>query len=113
MTYFVCVFNIVSTPIMFIPLASDTSIGAIEPRKSEGMNEETKEIRAVLRYASGLTRRIYTMMGQGQVSLFECQDKDSILVICQANESLRDTGCWDRDAEKCGLPPYSRCPTQT
>ena len=48
----------VKTFMRFIPLASDTSIGAMEPRKSEGMNEETRDMRAVARYASGLMRRI-------------------------------------------------------
>ena len=44
----------------FIPLASETSIGAMDPRNSEGMKEETKEMRAVALYASGCTRRIWT-----------------------------------------------------
>lgn len=36
-----------------MPLASDTSTGAIEPRKSEGMKDETSEMRAVAAYVSG------------------------------------------------------------
>lgn len=41
-----------------MPLASDISIGAIEPKNSEGKNEDTKEIRDVASYASGFWRRI-------------------------------------------------------
>ena len=49
----------VSTFIRFIPLASETSTGAMDPRNRDGMNDETREMRAVALYASGLTRRIY------------------------------------------------------
>ena len=54
----------------FIPLASDTSTGAMDPRKRDGMNEDTREIRAVRRYASGLMRRIYACMRQS-VSIWQ------------------------------------------
>lgn len=48
----------VRTSIKFIPLASETSIGAMDPMNSDGMKDETSEMRAVALYASGLTRRI-------------------------------------------------------
>ena len=38
----------VSTSMRFIPLASETSIGAILPRNSEGINDETNDMCAVL-----------------------------------------------------------------
>lgn len=47
-----------ATSIKFIPLASETSMGAMEPRKSDGKNEETSDILAVASYSSGLSIRI-------------------------------------------------------
>lgn|ERR1700722_7911544 len=47
----------VSMFMRFMPLASATSIGAIEPRRREGTNEDTSEMRAVDAYASGLVLR--------------------------------------------------------
>jgi len=44
--------------IKFMPLASETSMGAMEPRKSEGKNEETRDILAVDTYSSDLSDRI-------------------------------------------------------
>jgi hypothetical protein len=43
-----------------MPLASETSMGAIEPRKSEGKKDETSDILAVASYSSGFCARIYT-----------------------------------------------------
>jgi hypothetical protein len=39
------------TSIKFIPLASETSMGAIKPEKSEDKNEETSDILAVDSYS--------------------------------------------------------------
>jgi hypothetical protein len=41
-----------------MPLASETSMGATKPRKSEGKNEETSDILEVLSYSLGLSLRI-------------------------------------------------------
>jgi len=38
-----------------MPLASETSMGAMEPKNSEGKNEETSDTLAVFSYSSGLS----------------------------------------------------------
>ena len=48
----------VSISMRFIPLASEISMGAIAPRNSEGIKDETKDIREVELYASGYKRNI-------------------------------------------------------
>lgn len=47
------------TFIRFIPLASDTSIGAIFPRNNEATNEETRDMLAVFSYSVRCVRRIW------------------------------------------------------
>ena len=42
----------------FIPLASETSMGAIAPRNRDGKKDETRDIRKVELYASGYKRNI-------------------------------------------------------
>jgi len=42
-----------------MPLASETSMGAMESKKREGKNEETSDILNVFSYSSGLSVRIY------------------------------------------------------
>ena len=44
---------------MFMPLASETSMGAMDPKKSEGKNEETSDILADFSYSSGLSVLIW------------------------------------------------------
>lgn len=51
---------ILLTQSLNVPLASETSIGAMDPKKSEGSHEDTKEIRDVALYVSGFRRRIYS-----------------------------------------------------
>ena len=46
------------TSMRFIPLASETSMGAIAPRNRDGKKDETKDIRKVELYASGYKRNI-------------------------------------------------------
>lgn len=48
----------VSISMRFMPLASEISMGAITPRNSEGIKEETKDIREVELYSSGYKRNI-------------------------------------------------------
>jgi len=38
-----------------MPLASETSMGAMKPKNSEGKNEETSDTLAVFSYSSGLS----------------------------------------------------------
>lgn len=44
--------------VKFIPLASDTSMGAKAPRKTEAIKDETREILEVASYTSGFNLRI-------------------------------------------------------
>lgn len=51
---------------MFIPLASETSIGAMVPKNKDGIHEDTREIREVALYTSGFRRRIYNSAEQNK-----------------------------------------------
>jgi hypothetical protein len=42
----------------FMPLASEISMGAMDPKKSDGINDDTREMRAVASYTPGRRRRI-------------------------------------------------------
>ena len=48
------------TFIRFMPLASETSMGAMRPRNNEGTKEETRDILAVARYIAGYERDIFS-----------------------------------------------------
>lgn len=52
-----------------MPLASEISIGAMVPKNTEGMKEETKEIRAVAPYSSGFFWRSYQEFGSLSLSI--------------------------------------------
>jgi hypothetical protein len=59
----------VRTFIRFIPLASETSIGAMDPMKRDGRKEETRETREVEAYASGKRRRSWRMAKRDRVNV--------------------------------------------
>ena len=48
------------TFIRFMPLASDTSMGAMRPRNNEGTKEETRDILVVARYIAGYKWDIFS-----------------------------------------------------